>query len=478
METKTTYRVPEENLWKLNRNLGKLNKRAAKLGLTPIVLTELGTEQVEIKEKSLSWAVDGAMESTGRYRVVHIMSFTGVTPKLAGWALQATIEQAHDEDGYLIGNIVRVVPGVENLPIQYRNAEPWCDHCKTHRRRNETFVVKHDDGSYKQIGRNCLVDFLGGADPAALMEGAEFLFDVDALMSEAEDEGFGGSGAYVKEYVTLLTVLEVTAAVIRNDGWVSKKIAMEQERTATSVHVANILFMHADKREENYPREKYGRTEEDTNKAEAAIEWAKSLAGDTENEYRYNLSVLARAGRCDRRGFGIACSMLAAHLRELGYFEERKLQRDADLKSQYVGAIGEKIEFEATVEKVILTASDWGSLNIHKMRTLDGNIMTWFASADELETGLTYKLVGTVKKHEEYRGAKQTTVTRVRLAKKTLSKEAKALVKELKQIEKSLDLVASYRFGQPTELSTIKELIGRIEYEKGRKLSSEDIQAI
>lgn len=415
METKTTYRIPDQNLWKLNHNLGKLNKRAAKLGLTPIVLTEVGTEQVEIMEKAIDWAITGGMEPTGRFRVVHIMSFTGVTPKLAGWSLQATIEQARDEEGKLIGNMVRTVPGVEGLPAQYREAAPWCDHCKTNRRRLETFIVKNENGTFKQIGRNCLVDFLGGADPAALMEGAEFLFDAADLLSEAEDEGFGGGSGYVREYVSLRTVLEVTGLMMRHFGWTSRKAESENEGlVATARRVQIFIFGNSKDREESYPKSEFFVTEQDTLAAEQAIEWAKTLNGTGENEYRYNLSVIARAARVDYKGLGFAASMLASHKRELGTMEERKRSADADAKSVYVGIIGEKIDFEAVVEKVILTASDWGALNIHKMRTTDGNILTWFASSAELTIGETYKLTGTVKKHEEYRGAKQTVVTRVK----------------------------------------------------------------
>jgi hypothetical protein len=49
-ETKSTYRVPDENLWKLNRNIAKLNKSADKLHLQPVVVTETGIEEVEIIE--------------------------------------------------------------------------------------------------------------------------------------------------------------------------------------------------------------------------------------------------------------------------------------------------------------------------------------------------------------------------------------------------------------------------------------------
>ena len=61
METRI-YRVPESNLFRLNERIAKLNKRAHKLNLTPIVLTTVKTEDVEITEQG---------EPSGRFLRLH-----------------------------------------------------------------------------------------------------------------------------------------------------------------------------------------------------------------------------------------------------------------------------------------------------------------------------------------------------------------------------------------------------------------------
>jgi hypothetical protein len=220
----------------------------------------------------------------------------------------------------------------------------------------------------------------------------------------------------------------------------------------------------AKERSKNYPSSEFFVIEEDTQSAEKVIEWAKTLANE-ENDYRYNLSVIARSNQVGLKGFGFATSMLSAYKRELGTMEERKSQREANAKSEYVGVLTERLEFEAVVEKIIPTSSQWGALNIHKLRTTDGNVVTWFASgSDELETGLTYKLVGTVKKHEEYNGTKQTVVTRVKQAKRILSKEEKKLIKELKTV-----VTETYEVNVHQALA-ISALVNRLEHEQGRKV--------
>jgi len=46
---------------------------------------------------------------------------------------------------------------------------------------------------------------------------------------------------------------------------------------------------------------------------------------------------------------------------------------------------------------------------------LSGNHLTWFASGSDMEVGNTYKLLGTIKKHDEYNGVKQTILTRCKV---------------------------------------------------------------
>lgn len=57
----------------------------------------------------------------------------------------------------------------------------------------------------------------------------------------------------------------------------------------------------------------------------------------------------------------------------------------------------------------------YGLAKLHSLRDEEGRTLIWFATgADELEVGGKYRILGTVKKHEEYKGWKQTTLTRVK----------------------------------------------------------------
>ena len=88
----------------------------------------------------------------------------------------------------------------------------------------------------------------------------------------------------------------------------------------------------------------------------------------------------------------------------------------------YVGEEGERSLFaNLTYEDVFTVDTAYGDLDIMKFRDPDGNLLVWKTSsavwkpgADRvlLDIGDTVDMVATVKEHSEYRGEKQTVVTR------------------------------------------------------------------
>jgi len=102
---------------------------------------------------------------------------------------------------------------------------------------------------------------------------------------------------------------------------------------------------------------------------------------------------------------------------------ERALDRDENraqenAASEWVGEVKERRELEVEVLGVYGTDGVYGHTDIVKMKDLDGNLFTWFASDyTDLERGDRLSITGTVKKHDEYKGTKQTVITRCRYEK-------------------------------------------------------------
>lgn len=219
-----TYKIYEENLAGLVTRLERLNKRGARLGATPITWTVISHEDVPVEGKP------GLVE-----RLVNL-DVTGETPKFNGWSFVGTLNHTVE------GNMIRAVPGVE-VPVTYRDRRPGCDHCQCDRNRRDTYIVRHDDGTYKQVGSNCLKDFLGHTDPSKLAAWAELV--LGAFETCAGATGRGGNAIYIYRIDLPEYLNYVAEQVIRDGRFITRKMANENEKlTPTSVLAMNQFSRH------------------------------------------------------------------------------------------------------------------------------------------------------------------------------------------------------------------------------------------
>jgi hypothetical protein len=432
METQTNeprvYKVPEINLRTLNEKIAKLNRRAAKLGVEPVTLTKVGEEQE--KEVSSFLIVEDTTTKrfvatdcvprdgekfTGRVRLLHLFIVTGVTPKLAGWEFLGKIEVVRDEEGKVIGNLLRLVPDAV-APSEYRNIRPWCDHCNVDRRWAETFIIKHESGQHKQVGRRCLSDFLGGVSPEQVAAHAEYLLNIDGLMGDSEESEWGNGGRG-KDQFDVETILELAACHIRKDGWVSRANADARMIPSTSNDVINNLT--ATTKEAQKQWEDYNVEDQDKKTAADTMEWLAAVSPDETNEYRYSLGLLGRAGIVNSRQVGLLCSAISAMLRDRDQEIQRRLRAEGYAMSGFVGEVKKRTTFaNLTVENIRHIEGNFGTTTLYTFVDSNRNLIKWFASNTlvanyrDAEVGDVVTIKATVKAHEEYKGIKQTLITR------------------------------------------------------------------
>ncbi len=106
--------------------------------------------------------------------------------------------------------------------------------------------------------------------------------------------------------------------------------------------------------------------------------------------------------------------------RQLGVAEriiaENKKNTAMDDASEHVGDIKERIDFEGIILGVYGAEGYYGHTDIVRIRDLQGNVFTWFASDyTRLDRDQRVSVRGTVKKHDEYKGVKQTVLTRCKI---------------------------------------------------------------
>jgi hypothetical protein len=416
-EGDSIFRVPEGNMAKLGDKVDRMNRRAKRLGMEPLTLKEIGEEFADFEKKDH----DGKkITYTVRYVLV---TLTGKLPRINGWQFVATIQ--HDEEG----NIIRTVPGVKlQLPLRYRTMGTGCDHCMTMRKRNDTYVLHSEEKGWMRVGRNCLADFLRCENAAGMAEYAELLADIEASMGDMEGGEEGGCHTGPNWYRTL-TYLAQVANVIRVDGWCSRTEARDSwdvRKTATADWALRLFDPNCWDRLDSETKERYTVKPEDEDKAAAALYWAQELAADVGNDYLWNVRVVSYRERVSYREAGIAASIVVAYNRAME--KETAARYERDNPSQYFGTVGERSVYDVKVLSRKELIGEYGVTTLVVFRMADGNRAKWFASgeAEDFPLDAEVKVKATVKGHEEYRGAKQTVLSRVAVYVEKAKKEKAA----------------------------------------------------
>ena len=416
------YRVPVENLAQLTGRIQKLAKRAAKFGVEApgIVLGELEILHLVDKDK------------VPYIREFQHLTLSGMSVvRLNGWQLAAVLEPVVDEDGNPVGNMLRSVPEAPAVPVQYREAGNNCDHCHTQRRRNETFLVVNESSEWKQIGRQCLRDFLGHVSADNYASWAQMLLDAADFASESEADDYSTNGGRVARKWDITEVLAIAACAIRLSGWCSRKTAEMNGRLSTSGLVGDWLTNTGSKRGKDFEHQ-LNPSEADNALAQDVVAWLGTLSErDLSNDYIYNLSLLGRAQIVNSRQLGILCAAVSTYAKEVEREINRRKRFEADLNSQFVGVVGTRMTFE-NLTLVFRTEfeSNFGVTHFMKFKDAAGNVIVYFASsAWELEVGGTITLVARVKKHDVRDGVKQTVITRAAVPVPPPTKEQKKAAK-------------------------------------------------
>ena len=409
----TTYTIDADASGHLDGLLKKLATRAKRLKVAPPVWTFGEVYKHEERDPRTKELI------TRLYRTVEIST---EVIKLAGWRLIATLDHTTEA-----GVVVRGVPG-EDVPTTYRDALPTCDHCHTTRKRLETFVVRHDDDSLKAVGRNCVHDFLG-MDPTRFIYSAR----IAGLVNEAAEECAEWSGG--REFIELERYLAYVAMTITEAGWVSRSKAREDGREfAATADLALSAMWDAGKVTNGYTHPTADESHYD--RARKGIEWARDLGADGSdlNDYAHNAHVVGLSEGITLKNIGIAASIIFVAERHAERIREEAARREAEKDSDYIGTVGKREEFTLTLLGTREFESDFGVTTMHKFADPEGNIAIWYASSGtlwnvnaptpedahewakpgaEVEEGETVTVRATVKAHTEYKGTKNTKLTRV-----------------------------------------------------------------
>lgn len=403
------YRIPATLEDAARAKVTKINRKLAKLGL-PLyrIETRPAPDEVVYDDHGARTVIDGVPHyfEQGRSVPCPILGYEqrvdvlilGDVPRLAGWEPVAVL--VRELDGPVI---TRLWPGLATEPdlTPFRGTEQTCEHCRTRRHRTDTYVVRNvDTGELRQVGRNCLSAFTG--------------ITVSIPRWVTDDDGFdemsswAGGGTELRWPV--LDVLQTTCAVVAEFGWVSRTMARDDfsGKTTATADLVGAALSSPSEGARKLRKQIEPHMADAAAKAVVVREFAATLADREFGEYPMNLSTVARLDWVGGRNMPLLCSALSAFNRN----EERIVRRAATGESTWVGEVKGKGTWTLTVASV-LTLDGFHPSTLVSMVDGDGNQIKWFASGvRSFQPGDVLTLKGTIKGHEEYRGVKQTQLTR------------------------------------------------------------------
>jgi len=380
--TVETVTIPAAQITKVAAKIAKLAKKAMKYGNDDITISFSDTYMSNYRD------IDG-----NKYQMMMVdATIAGDAPIYdGGWKLLARLE--------IIGeaNLVHEVPNSgHEINNRFRTHANICEHCMKDRRRNDLFVFEGENGDQVAVGRTCLHDFMGIDNPQMIVQRAAF-FESLKQISDEEFTSFISTTYRIKEVLTL------TAAEIRENGWVSKAVAGEQGISSTADMVKEVLIGN--------PKVKIAVENEDVVMAENVIEFFQSMEF-TGNNYMDNLVVLMKESVFNKKLVGLVASAVAAYKRSISFQKEKE-----EKNSDFIGSVKERLRsVELTlVKEIFIGSSQFGDKFLYSFEDVSGNSIVWFTLKQNLEEGKNYNVDATVKEHKIYNGVNQTVITRAKI---------------------------------------------------------------
>jgi hypothetical protein len=391
---------------RMNELVAKANKPLVKLGLPLLVVTSVTPRKVSIVTEA---------GQTVHYIVYDAeITVPEELVRIAGTQVVARIENV---EGL---NMVTRIGGYEGNLDTYRTAAIECQHCGFKRNRKGSWIVLNTEGQQIQVGDTC-VDLYFGVDVARILSTS---YHVHSIL---DSDDWGMAGGSRKDYDDAAAFIATIAWIASTKGFVTKKQVAEQGWGMSSANYASYLchplcpIADAKERAEYYAAR------------QEAHEWLKATYGEhsvqelvmdfwmekdnlSEFEHNCRVSILAQSLRYEG---------LVAYATKIWVDTVKKAEAVAKAAlaptaprtvSQWVATKGERIVLTLTVKNIYSYETDYGTTTMFIFNDEQGNCIVWKATSNpSMEVGQTYSIKGTVKGHTDYKGIKQTLLTRCQI---------------------------------------------------------------
>jgi hypothetical protein len=365
------YEIPEENYAKLTKKLRSIESKCLEMGIE-FKFNRLHTKLLRI-------------DNSNRFHRVHVIELEGIA-QVNGWEFLARLEDM---------NGTNLITNTSDIDLEdYRARAIQCEHCNSNRARKHAYLVRNSEtGDIKMIGKQCLSLYTGGLNPQVC---AMF----ESVIHDCEEAQFY-SGMYDR-YFEVLHVLALTVKVVSQSGYVNSQSVGS---------TASVVMELIRKKDDKY-------SQQTAKQAEVILEWFRAHAESSMERFGYmnNLITLLKCDSVHVRYINLLCSAVPTYNRAMDFEERERLDRVNGENTRHVGECGQRMEIPVQSFGCITSWNTmYGTTYVYKIIDFSGNVFTW--RTGKAVEGEVTKITGTVKRHTEFRGVKQTEITRCKVSK-------------------------------------------------------------
>lgn len=394
-----TYSIYEGNFERLEKKLATIKNKCSKYGCE--------FHYAQVGEEFRTITTEEGEKITARFIIVEAYGKAQVND----WEFVAIIEHSNPT------NVIRTFRTEYEVPEGYYTAAPVCEHCNSKRKRKDTYLIRNTEtGEFKQVGKSCLKDFTNGLDAAAV---AQYISWFDELIKGETPSG----GSWVR-YYKVEEIVQLAVEAVNLYGYQKATLPGEAGYFDKDSTKGVVVDMWCGGRWAKRHLDKGFNVNREGNKEKATAVLAFVAGLENKLGYISNLKALCSKVYCEGRDLGIVVSSVACYDREMEY-QARKAQREAQqakekqgVENEWFGTVGERVEVMEPECKLLTSwETEFGTKYLYRFTTENGYVFTW-KTCKAVGNGKKLKVVGTVKAHTEFRGMKQTELTRCKVLEK------------------------------------------------------------
>lgn len=369
------YQIPDSKLTKLEKQCKRISNKGA------LIIFNIG-EPCEIHAVNNDKVVipGHEVEVEGSYVI-------------NGWEFVATIDHTP------LGNIIRCINSdlEKDIPERYKDCGPECEHCHRIRSRKDTYLVHNlETNEWKQVGKTCLKEYTGGLDSEVCAAAAAF-FTVCEEADYFEDDGVYGFNS--NKYISSDEFKKYAYPLVKQNGY---------KKDVTVDVTLDAMFGRGVYYNEQTPEVAADEEIEEVNK------YAESVSDDQYGYFR-NAKLAWAKKFVEYRDLALLASFIGTYFKNKAELAKQETNSRA---TKYVGNVGDKIQIEVKSIRVLYRKSNSmfsyyaEPSSVYEIIDNDGNTFICYSTKDLLNAKL---LKATIKGYNDYRGIKQTIITRAKV---------------------------------------------------------------